>query len=247
MLKIYCLSLKERSDRRDKIQQQFKRYGLQVEWWIVDRHPLGGKYGCFESHLCIWEKHEGDITMIIEDDLEISINPEKFREILSEAIEISKKYPLICLGHLAISLESKVQGSAKFFEGKFLAMSCYLARTHTLRKLARLIRPYYGSQLDIVISNYVKQVGCIPPINKLSFLDSNNSWLDGIPIIESIPGLDHSIRQSLTHDSNLFLKIPPILVDRTFDILLGLSGFQRLCPTLLYNTTPEFENRRVFI
>jgi GR25 family glycosyltransferase involved in LPS biosynthesis len=51
--RIYCISLKQRADRREKAQQEFARVGLtgRVQFVIVDSHPTDSEQGIFESHM----------------------------------------------------------------------------------------------------------------------------------------------------------------------------------------------------
>jgi GR25 family glycosyltransferase involved in LPS biosynthesis len=51
--RIYCISLTQRADRREKAQQEFARIGLadRVQFVIVDSHPTDSEQGIFESHM----------------------------------------------------------------------------------------------------------------------------------------------------------------------------------------------------
>ena len=54
--RIYCISVNDRSDRRQECMRQFKRIGLydRVEFILVDRHLTNCEQGIYESHLgCI--------------------------------------------------------------------------------------------------------------------------------------------------------------------------------------------------
>jgi GR25 family glycosyltransferase involved in LPS biosynthesis len=51
--RVYCISLKDRTDRREAAKREFARVGLldRVEFVIVDRHPTDSEQGIFESHM----------------------------------------------------------------------------------------------------------------------------------------------------------------------------------------------------
>jgi hypothetical protein len=72
--KIYCISLDERSDRREEAEIQFKKTGLSeyVEYHIVKKHPYDSEEGIYESHMaCIKNgltSGAGNIV-IFEDDV----------------------------------------------------------------------------------------------------------------------------------------------------------------------------------
>lgn len=71
--KIYCISLRERQDRRDKCQMEFDKIGFDnVYYHIVDKSPHGGSHGCTESHIeCVKNARENKYKniLIFEDDV----------------------------------------------------------------------------------------------------------------------------------------------------------------------------------
>ncbi len=72
--KIYCISLKERPDRRRQAQQQFADVGLleRVEFVIVDKHPANPEKGIFQSHLSCLKRGiaaNARHILIFEDDV----------------------------------------------------------------------------------------------------------------------------------------------------------------------------------
>ncbi len=72
--KIYCISLVERSDRREEAKAQFKAVGLleKVEFFLVNKHPFDCEQGIYESHILCMKKglHADAANMVIfEDDI----------------------------------------------------------------------------------------------------------------------------------------------------------------------------------
>ena len=72
--RIYCISLKERPDRRREARSQFHAVGLLplVEFIIVDKHPVDCEQGIFESHLLCMKRglRAGARNILIfEDDI----------------------------------------------------------------------------------------------------------------------------------------------------------------------------------
>jgi len=49
--KIYCINLYEREDRYNIVKEQFNKYKLDVHFIRNYKHKLGGRYGCFDSHI----------------------------------------------------------------------------------------------------------------------------------------------------------------------------------------------------
>jgi len=93
--KIYCISLTERTDRREEANAQFAGVGLSnsVEFVVVDKHPVDCEQGIYESHLLCMKKglEAGAGTILIfEDDIYFSrFNPET----LGEAIDFISTAP----------------------------------------------------------------------------------------------------------------------------------------------------------
>jgi len=50
---IYCISLTQRTDRREKAEQEFRRVGLigRVQFALVEKHPTNSEEGIFNSHM----------------------------------------------------------------------------------------------------------------------------------------------------------------------------------------------------
>ena len=72
--KIYCISIDERSDRREEAEAQFEKTGLleYVESHIVKKHPYDSEEGIYESHMACIKKGllaGAEKIVIFEDDI----------------------------------------------------------------------------------------------------------------------------------------------------------------------------------
>ncbi len=72
--RIYCISVEERTDRRQAVTRQFDKVGLagRVEFVIVRRHPTDVEQGMYESHMtCLRKGLEAGAGRIVvfEDDV----------------------------------------------------------------------------------------------------------------------------------------------------------------------------------
>lgn len=72
--RIYCISLAEREDRRDKASLQFAAVGIadRVEFVIVNKHPENPEQGIFESHQrCLKQglASGAETILVFEDDV----------------------------------------------------------------------------------------------------------------------------------------------------------------------------------
>lgn len=241
-IKFYCMSLNSRQDRRLKVSSEFQRLDIPIKWWIVKRHPEGGNYGCFESHVNIWEKNDADIAIIFEDDFEFKGTPQEFWEIINEAIQLLDKCDTIHLGNITYNLGQRV--SKNFYKGNFLTASSYLSRKDKLKKLIPIAKEYYGTQIDIVLSQISNQLGLFPCKVFQDFTDSNNGWTKFIPIISKIPNIEKGVRNELTNNPYYLLKYPYILNEGGIKFMVVLNCIQQVLPQLLYNTGVEYTDRR---
>ena len=82
-----CINLLERDDRLEQAKAQFTAVGLGdvVEFHRVNRHPRGGKYGCYDSHRSVIQKAYDDgleRVLIFEDDVKFT---EGWEKVVAEA------------------------------------------------------------------------------------------------------------------------------------------------------------------
>jgi len=71
---IGCINLLERNDRFEMISEEFKNIGIagRVHWHRPNKHKDGGRVGCFESHLAVFQAalDKGvPFAVVIEDDV----------------------------------------------------------------------------------------------------------------------------------------------------------------------------------
>jgi GR25 family glycosyltransferase involved in LPS biosynthesis len=83
--RLYCISLREREDRRQSALEEFSKVGLadRVEFVLGERHPTNNEQGIYESHmLCLCKGLEAGASNIVvfEDDVEFDrFDPERLR------------------------------------------------------------------------------------------------------------------------------------------------------------------------
>jgi len=98
--KIYCISLRNRHDRRILCQKEFNNVGLtNVHYHIVDPHPINGCYGCAESHIqCVQDAKNNNYenVLIFEDDVCFVNNAVGFLN--NKSISIPNDYLFFYLG-----------------------------------------------------------------------------------------------------------------------------------------------------
>ncbi len=93
--KIYCISVRQRQDRRQSARLEFAAAGLldRVEFILVEKHPENPEQGIYASHLLCMEKGlaaGADTILIFEDDILFS----GFQEsVLEDACQGLTGYP----------------------------------------------------------------------------------------------------------------------------------------------------------
>lgn len=101
--RIYCISLTERTDRREEAKAQFAAVGLsdKVEFVVVDKHPVDCEEGIYESHILCMKKglDAGAGTILIfEDDICFErFDPETLQNAVS-FISTAPKWNILFLG-----------------------------------------------------------------------------------------------------------------------------------------------------
>jgi hypothetical protein len=84
--KIYCISMDERSDRREEAENQFDKIGLleYVEFFTVKKHPHDSEEGIFESHTACIKKGlaagAGNIVIFEDDIIFDGFCPERLKQ-----------------------------------------------------------------------------------------------------------------------------------------------------------------------
>ncbi|AYV85941.1 MAG: hypothetical protein Solivirus2_12 [Solivirus sp.] len=172
-IKYYCISLISRKDRRDNIQKLFEKLEIEVSWWIVEKHPSGGIFGCSESHMMIWQqKHETEYVCIFEDDLELFEEDciERFRRCIKD---IEKRG---CRDYDLLNLEPGVgyyeedgfffskRAKDEFRSGFATRLGCYFSESKRLNKLAEKVKPLYGMDIDLAIYGNCKMAITVVPL-----------------------------------------------------------------------------------
>ncbi len=178
-----CISLENRSDRRDRSRELFKRLGIldRIQWWIVKKHPQGGMYGCFESHWSIWtsSQFKRPYLCIFEDDLcETSDSAQRFHQSLNYArkavpseVEVLNLEPSLGFVNKLIARPSS---SLDVYEGGFLHLGCYITHRSVLPKIAQKTIGWFGMDIDTALYKNCRMGGIFPKIFAQYEGDSDN-------------------------------------------------------------------------
>lgn len=98
-LDIYCISIKERQDRKRLMNAQTKYHNFKLKYHIVEKHE-NPKRGCLESHLSVLRRSikesKNDKVLILEDDAKL-LKP------LSQLPKLPEKWDILYLGGTVFS------------------------------------------------------------------------------------------------------------------------------------------------
>jgi len=88
---IICITLADAKDRHEHMRHIIEQTQIPVEFYYAKRHPLGGRVGCFDSHVAVtklaYERGYKNV-LILEDDLlpTASYDP----RIIAKAMEVTQ-------------------------------------------------------------------------------------------------------------------------------------------------------------
>jgi hypothetical protein len=171
--RIYCISLEERTDRREEAKIQFSRVGLleRVEFALVRRHPSDCEQGIYESHMaCIGnglQAGAGNI-LIFEDDILF----ERFsRSALKNCVDFLSglsEWNVLFLGCLVKS--SKKTGNPNVLRVRYRSLAHAYAVSGKFAKVL-IEKPWQGLAFDAMLSTFEK--GCYAVYPSMAFQSSS--------------------------------------------------------------------------
>lgn len=165
--KIFCVSVRERTDRRTEARKQFAAVGLlnRVEFYIVekDEHPEDIERGIYESHIkCIQKGLDAGARhiLIFEDDILFDrFDPGKLKA-CTRFLQSKKEWKILLLGCLINGL--KPTESKAVTEVKYRSLShAYALNRNFARKIVRI--PWPGGAYDCLFCHYNEGVYAIYP------------------------------------------------------------------------------------
>jgi len=88
---IVCITLDTTESRRKHAEGWFKKLGIPAKFFVAKKHPKGGIYGCFDSHIKILidaYKRGLDNVLVFEDD--VMATDSYSEELVQKAIDFMK-------------------------------------------------------------------------------------------------------------------------------------------------------------
>jgi GR25 family glycosyltransferase involved in LPS biosynthesis len=173
--KIYCISLYERSDRREDARIQFAKIGLldKVEFIIVKKHPHNSEQGIFESHMsCIKKGIRAGATNIVvfEDDILFErFSPTVLKNCV-DFLSTNSHWNVLFFGCLVSS--SKKTDNKSVLKVKYRSLAHAYVLNHNFAKSLVKI-PWQGKAYDAILHNLTDTFYLIYP--SFAFQSSSRS------------------------------------------------------------------------
>lgn len=110
--KIVCINLVERHDKREYVKNVFQKMQATVDFFNADKHPKGGRYGCFHSHMSvIADAYQQGVErlLVFEDDIMLSPsynNNNILQEVFHFLDDPKQDWDYLQLGHVPVADET---------------------------------------------------------------------------------------------------------------------------------------------
>ena len=193
--RLYCVSLREREDRRQSAIKEFSKMGLadRVEFVLGERHPSNMEEGVYDSHmLCLRKGLEAGAKNIVvfEDDVEFDrFDPERLRS-CTEFLKQHPEWKVLLLGALIRSSSKTTEPCVQKVRYQSLTHAYVLNRDYA-ETLA--YEPWSGIVNDTIFRPLTDDVYAIYPMCAFQKnFTSDNYKYPGLAIIRRfLGGLKH--------------------------------------------------------
>lgn len=195
--RLYCISLKQREDRRASALNEFSKVGLadKVDFLIVERHPCDLEQQIYESHmLCLRKGLEAGARNIVifEDDIEFDkFDPQRLKQ-CTEFLKQHSDWKVFLFGALIRSIAKTSNSCVQKVQYQSLTHAYALNRSYA-ETLA--YEPWQGIVNDTLFRPLKNDVYAINPMCAFqkNFTSDNykypklaifRSWLGGLKRIQ---------------------------------------------------------------
>ena len=164
--RLYCVSLREREDRRQSALKEFSKVGLadRVEFELGEHHPYNIEQGVYESHMiCLRKGLEAGAKNIVvfEDDVEFDrFDPERLKS-CTEFLRQHPEWKVLLLGALIRSSRKTTNPCVQKVRYQSLSHA-YALNRHYAETLA--YEPWQGIVNDILFRPLTDDVYAIYPM-----------------------------------------------------------------------------------
>lgn len=193
---IVCINLDISTDRRKHAEYYFDKLNIPARFFTAKKHPLGGMYGCFDSHIQVlkdaYDRGLNNILVFEDDFLPTASYSEEKLQLLTEFMKQNDDWDIIHLGY-GILKEDVKSGLTTVLNGRYVTEDimlyspfctvalCYSKKT--IKKIIETFDDYIGIvHYDMYLASYLdfKNYCAIPMLFDQNFyLKHNNQSTDG--------------------------------------------------------------------
>jgi hypothetical protein len=146
---VYVINVKTRTDRKQNVLRQCETLGIhpsRLLWHHPHLDKRGGVYGCFESHMDVWNKfratEKSDFCLVLEDDVVVSNKDDL--DLAVSYLQSSKEVDILHLHNWAVQSDNL---PGPIGRGYGLCTHAYLIRKSHIQRFSKLPSAY-GVHLD---------------------------------------------------------------------------------------------------
>lgn len=171
---IVCINLKHRPDRRAYAEGVFKQMGITPRFYLADKHPKGGLFGCFESHTNVMKQclQSGcQRILVFEDD--IKLTPSYSLNKVGQGVNFMKRHPewdLFYYGYIVSNYTANISMAASTDDKQIvrytpLANHAYCVNRPAMERIVAMSPSYIGKlHIDEFLSSHDFKSFCIVPM-----------------------------------------------------------------------------------
>ena len=213
--KIYCINLYERPDRYEFMKNEFKKYNLNVKFIRNNKHKLGGRYGCFDSHIqCLKDanKNKLDTCLIFEDDIELNPN---INELIKNCLNFIQNNNVDILYGSGYTCYINKLYTNNIYSGKSFAAACIFLSKKSIKKILKIYKKIINTNLhyDHLLLMYLKNSFiCINTLSKFKpYGSDNDKWSNNIYTI---------LTQKLLNYTSFHINFKDLILKKIFLLLI---------------------------
>ena len=188
---IGCINLLSRKDRYNHMVKEFKKLDIldNVNFLRVRKHKLGGKIGCYDSHLqlyryCLENKYQ--YALIFEDDVSFNLNNnQKFIKSINFIFKSNPNWSIINCSNDFCKIKKKKKD---IFNALSTNAHCYLISREAMIKSLNLgITDYHIDLVHALLFKFKNMYLIFPSPVNLKFFKSDNqiSFIKNSKIIKN--------------------------------------------------------------
>lgn len=187
---IHCISLIERPDRFESAKNTFKKTGIEnVNFLRINKHPKGGRYGCYDSHLRVLDNTATDVVIVFEDDCNINEhNTFNWKEVLSEIEKcFNNGFTYFSIANIPLHVSEQVLSPGVLLSQTTCTCGYAIKKSKYLDIRDDLLEAHSYAHIDEMYYKLIPDQVCLKiPLFVQNFADSDNNILGKESLVERI-------------------------------------------------------------